>query len=96
MVSLFDSAPVEAPHKTNRFWKLVGLVAIAVLFGSVIGHMYGFSFRVQIKSGIITLATGISAFWCGVRFGRPAWLILAFLVAGFTLWAVFYTWLFPH
>ncbi len=91
MTSLFNLEPIPAPHKTKRFWTLVGLVIVAVLCGTLTQRAVGVSLHAPITSSIITLAVGISASWFGVRFGGIGWLILALLMTAFIVWAAFYT-----
>src|SRR6266446_6668200 len=91
MESLFNLQPAPAPHKTKRFWALIGLILVAVLCGTLVQRSVGLSLHAQIISGISTLAAGISASWFGVRFGSVGWLILALLMVAFIVWAAFYT-----
>ena len=62
MTSLFNLEPIPAPHKTKRFWTLVGLVIVAVLCGTLTQRAVGLSLHAPTTSGIITLAVGISGF----------------------------------
>jgi len=93
MASLFNLQPIPAPHKTRQSWTLVVIVVVAVILGSLAQRAFDLSVHAQVRSGFITLATGITAFWFGVRFGRPGWRILFFLMIAFTIWAVVYVWL---
>src|SRR5215469_707748 len=91
MRSLFNVEPVLAPHKTKRFWMLVGLVVVAVIIGTLWQRIMGLSLRAQITSAIMTLTVAFTIFWVGVRFGRIAWFIMGLLMVAFIIWAAFYT-----
>jgi len=72
--------PVSTPHKTRRFWLLVGLNVVVVLNAPLVQMLLGFPLlplRVQLISGTITFVLLITMFWFGVRFGLIAWVAIA-------------------
>ena len=89
MPDLFAN-PVPAPHKTKRFWMFVALGLVPILLAPLYMRLMGFrpfSVRVQIHSGLITLATWTAIFWFGFRFGRKAWPVILPLMFAFALFA---------
>jgi hypothetical protein len=71
--------PVSTPHKTWRFWLLVGLDVVVVLSAPLIQMLLGFPLlplRVQLISGTITFVLLITV-WFGVRFVLIAWVAIA-------------------
>jgi hypothetical protein len=89
MPDLFAN-PVPAPHKTTRFWLFVALGLLAIFCTPLYMMLMGFrpfSLRIQIQSGLITLAMWTTIFWFGFRFGRKAWLVILPLMFAFVLFA---------
>ena len=82
--------PVRAPHKTKRFWIFVALGVVPILFAPLYMILIGFHafpLRVQIRSGVLTLALWVAFFWFGFRFGRIAWFVIAMVMFAFAFFA---------
>jgi hypothetical protein len=82
--------PVSTPHKTKRFWLLVGLGVIVVLCAPLVQVLLGFpllTLRVHFISSAATFALWITMMWFTVRFGVIAWFVIGLFFLAFGLLA---------